>query len=65
MWQQGWFIQVELFGGRHSAINAVTAQDTSFARRDSLFTIQFYASSPGNKPPYPDAGFTFLDGERH
>ncbi|KAF8149355.1 glucooligosaccharide oxidase [Crassisporium funariophilum] len=57
----GWFIQVELFGGRNSAINAVKAQDTSFSRRDSLFTIQFYSSSVGNVPPYPQAGFTFLD----
>ncbi|KAF8955654.1 glucooligosaccharide oxidase [Flammula alnicola] len=57
----GWFFQVELFGGRNSAINAVKAEDTAFARRDSLFTIQFYASSPGSVPPYPEAGFTFLD----
>ncbi|KAH9484713.1 Carbohydrate oxidase [Psilocybe cubensis] len=57
----GWFIQAELFGGHNSAINAVKSTDTAFARRSSLFTIQFYASSHGNVPPYPAGGFTFLD----
>ncbi|CAA7263466.1 unnamed protein product [Cyclocybe aegerita] len=56
-----WFFQVELFGGKNSAINAVKKEDTSFGYRDTLFTIQFYASSPGNRPPYPRSGFTFLD----
>ncbi|KAF4621337.1 hypothetical protein D9613_000019 [Agrocybe pediades] len=59
----GWFIQAELFGGRNSAINAVKSTATAFARRTSLFTIQFYASSHGNVPPYPAGGFTFLDGK--
>ncbi|PPQ97240.1 hypothetical protein CVT26_000766 [Gymnopilus dilepis] len=59
----GWFFQIELFGGKNSAINAVKSTATAFARRNSLFTIQFYASSPGNIPPYPKEGFTFLDGE--
>ncbi|KAF9538186.1 hypothetical protein CPC08DRAFT_526038 [Agrocybe pediades] len=57
----GWFIQAELFRGRNSAINAVKSTATAFARRTSLFTIQFYASSHGNVPPYPAGGFTFLD----
>ncbi|KDR66395.1 hypothetical protein GALMADRAFT_1159839 [Galerina marginata CBS 339.88] len=57
----GWFIQAELFGGKNSAINAVKVEDSAFARRSSLFTIQFYASSHGNVPPYPSGGFTFLD----
>ncbi|KAF9482070.1 glucooligosaccharide oxidase [Pholiota conissans] len=57
----GWFFQAELFGGRNSAINAVKTGATAFSRRDSLFTIQFYASSKGNVPPYPESGFTFLD----
>ncbi|KAK1231407.1 hypothetical protein PQX77_005469 [Marasmius sp. AFHP31] len=58
----GWFFQIGLYGGRNSAINAVPANATSFIRRDTLFTMQFYASSPGNQPPYPEEGFTFLDG---
>lgn len=60
---KGWFIQVELFGGRNSAINAVQADETAFFRRNSLFNIQFYASSPRGVPPYPQSGFTFLDGQ--
>ncbi|KAL0572839.1 hypothetical protein V5O48_009129 [Marasmius crinis-equi] len=58
----GWFFQIGLYGGRNSAINALPANATSFVRRDTLFTMQFYASSPGNQPPYPDNGFEFLDG---
>jgi len=57
----GWFFEIELFGGKNSAINAVQPTATAFVHRTSLFTIQFYASSAGNVPPYPQAGFTFLD----
>jgi hypothetical protein len=56
-----WFFQVELYGGSNSQINAVGADATAFAHRSSMFTIQFYASSFNNAPPYPDFGFTFLD----
>ncbi|KAG6916113.1 hypothetical protein DXG01_008388 [Tephrocybe rancida] len=57
-----WFIQMELYGGKSSAINAVSPDATSFAHRRSIFSIQFYSSAPNNVPPYPDSGFTFLDG---
>ncbi|KAF8069865.1 glucooligosaccharide oxidase [Lyophyllum atratum] len=57
-----WFVQLELYGGMNSAINAVPADATSFVHRSSTFTFQFYASSPGKVPPYPQYGFTFLDG---
>ncbi|KAJ6450399.1 hypothetical protein C8R45DRAFT_1043533 [Mycena sanguinolenta] len=59
-----WFVEVELYGGSNSAINAVPLDSTAFAKRDTLFTIQFYASSQGNPalPPYPADGFSFLDG---
>ncbi|RDB16274.1 putative FAD-linked oxidoreductase YgaK [Hypsizygus marmoreus] len=57
-----WFVQLELYGGKNSAINAVAPDATAFAHRSSIFTIQFYASSPGKTPPYPQYGFTFLDG---
>ncbi|KAJ7146041.1 glucooligosaccharide oxidase [Mycena epipterygia] len=56
-----WFFQVELYGGANSKINAVPADATAFVHRSSMFTIQFYASSFNNAPPYPDFGFTFLD----
>ncbi|KAJ7230656.1 hypothetical protein GGX14DRAFT_343518 [Mycena pura] len=57
-----WFVEVELYGGSNSAISAVPLDSTAFAKRDTLFTIQMYASSDNSKPPYPAAGFTFLDG---
>ncbi|KAJ7686828.1 glucooligosaccharide oxidase [Mycena rosella] len=56
-----WFIQVELYGGSNSKINSVPLDETAFAHRSAMFTIQFYASSFNNAPPYPDFGFTFLD----
>jgi hypothetical protein len=59
---QDWFVEVELYGGSNSAINAVPLDSTAFAKRDTLFTIQFYASSSTGAPPYPSSGFTFLDG---
>ncbi|KAJ7230834.1 hypothetical protein C8J57DRAFT_1481265 [Mycena rebaudengoi] len=55
-----WFVEVELYGGSASAINAVPLDSTAFAKRDTLFTIQFVSASAA--PPYPAAGFTFLDG---
>jgi hypothetical protein len=59
---QSWFFQVELYGGSNSKINSVPADETAFVHRTSLFTIQFYASSFNNAPPYPEFGFKFLDG---
>ncbi|GLB42542.1 putative oxygen-dependent FAD-linked oxidoreductase family protein [Lyophyllum shimeji] len=56
-----WFVQLELYGGKNSAINAVPPDATSFAHRSSLFTIQFYAAAPGRVPPYPQDGFAFMD----
>jgi len=56
-----WFIQVELYGGKNSAISAVPVDETSYAQRATLFTIQFYASSSDYAPPFPAAGFTFVD----
>ncbi|KAF9460060.1 hypothetical protein BDZ94DRAFT_1324344 [Collybia nuda] len=56
-----WFVEVELWGGSNSAVNAVPSDATAFAHRSSLLTIQFYASAPGMQPPFPDYGLTFLD----
>ncbi|KAJ7579210.1 glucooligosaccharide oxidase [Mycena floridula] len=58
----GWFLQIELYGGSNSAINAVPLDRTAFAHRSSMFTMQFYASAPGNIPPYPESGFTLING---
>lgn len=56
-------MQLELYGGSNSAINAVPLDATSFGKRDAQLTMQFYTQTRDNKPPFPDAGFGFLDGE--
>ncbi|PBK66900.1 glucooligosaccharide oxidase [Armillaria solidipes] len=57
-----WFMQFELYGGANSFINSVNVDSTAFATRSALFTVQLYASSSNFAPPYPEDGFTFLDG---
>ncbi|KAG7098041.1 hypothetical protein E1B28_000017 [Marasmius oreades] len=57
-----WFMQADLFGGSNSKINQVPVDSTSFVRRDTMFTWQFYASSANLEPPFPEEGLTFLDG---
>ncbi|KAJ4491020.1 glucooligosaccharide oxidase [Lentinula aciculospora] len=56
-----WFVQVELYGGPNSKIREIPNNATAFSRRDALFTFQLYASSSDALPPYPEAGFTFVD----
>ncbi|KAJ7485395.1 hypothetical protein FB451DRAFT_55770 [Mycena latifolia] len=56
-----WFVLFELFGGTNSAINAVPLDATAFAKRDTLFTIQFF-SHFNPTLPYPATGFTLVDG---
>ncbi|PFH45068.1 Glucooligosaccharide oxidase [Amanita thiersii Skay4041] len=58
----GWFVEVELYGGKNSKINEVPLDDTAFAHRKTLWTIQMYAYSMSRKPPFPDSGFGFVDG---
>ncbi|KAF8219076.1 FAD-binding domain-containing protein, partial [Tricholoma matsutake] len=57
-----WFSLLELYGGKNSAVNAVDPGATAFAHRRSTFTILVYASSSNNLPPFPQDGFSFLDG---
>ncbi|KAF8166661.1 hypothetical protein K438DRAFT_1921482 [Mycena galopus ATCC 62051] len=57
-----WFVEVELYGGSNSAINAVPLASTAFGKRDTLFAIQFYASSSNYEPPYPADGASFMNG---
>ncbi|KAF9456045.1 hypothetical protein BDZ94DRAFT_1276638 [Collybia nuda] len=56
-----WFVQMEMYGGSNSAINSVNLDATAFAHRNSMFTVQFFASAPGSIPPFPDHGFIFMD----
>ena len=61
--RKNWFVQMELYGGKNSAINAVAQSATSFGRRNAMWTIQMYASSPTYQPPFPSYGFSFLDSK--
>ena len=56
-------MEIELYGGTGSAIKTVAANKTAFPHRDKVFTMQMAALSPNDQPPYPDDGFSFLDGE--
>jgi hypothetical protein len=57
-----WFVQIETYGGSNSKINTVASTATAFVHRDSLFTIQFYASSSNYGLPYPSDGVSFVSG---
>ncbi|KZT64704.1 Glucooligosaccharide oxidase [Daedalea quercina L-15889] len=57
-----WFVQLELYGGRFSQIDALPWSATAYANRKALWIIQFWASSPTYKPPYPEEGISFVDG---
>ncbi|KAF9447904.1 Glucooligosaccharide oxidase [Macrolepiota fuliginosa MF-IS2] len=57
-----WFVEVEEWGGPGSIVNAVPLDETAFANRDVLFLIQFYGNTFSDEPPFPQSGFTFVDG---
>ncbi|KZT52534.1 Glucooligosaccharide oxidase [Calocera cornea HHB12733] len=57
-----WFVEAELYGGTPSAISQVPENATAYGNRDGLLTFQLYASSSNYAPPYPQAGFDFVDG---
>ncbi|KAK4211998.1 glucooligosaccharide oxidase [Rhypophila decipiens] len=56
-----WFIIIDLYGGKNSAITKVTDQDASYAHRgDFLFLYELYDRVRFGS--YPSNGFSFLDG---
>ncbi|KAH9840541.1 uncharacterized protein C8Q71DRAFT_412158 [Rhodofomes roseus] len=57
-----WFVQLELYGGHDSQIDALPSNATAYANRNALWIIQFRATSPTFRPPYPEEGFAFADG---
>ncbi|THU86324.1 glucooligosaccharide oxidase [Dendrothele bispora CBS 962.96] len=57
-----WYVQIELWGGAESKINSIPIESTAFLRRNTLFTMQLYASSFDTNPPFPKGGFKLLDG---
>lgn len=57
----GWFVQLDLHGGKNSAISAVPNSATAYAHRDKAFLIQFYHYEDNSKP-YPPDGIKLLEG---
>jgi len=55
-----WFIQVELYGGANSAINAIDPTATAFVHRKRLFNIQLYASNHAST--FPQSTIDFMNG---
>ncbi|PFH48545.1 Glucooligosaccharide oxidase [Amanita thiersii Skay4041] len=58
----GWFSEIELYGGKNSRINEIPLDETAFAHRKTLWTIQMYGYSKSRLPPFPESGFAFVDG---
>lgn len=56
------FVQIDLYGGANSKINAISTDENSFGHRDKLFCMQLYASSPTYTNPFPHEGTEFLAG---
>ncbi|KAJ6626358.1 glucooligosaccharide oxidase [Mycena sp. CBHHK59/15] len=54
-----WFVQMGLYGGNSSAINAVPVDATAYAHRDSMFTMQVQVTQT---PVFTEDGFSFVDG---
>lgn len=54
-----WWFQIDIHGGKNSAVSKADPGLTSYAHRDKLFLIQLYDRSFGT---YPELGFEFLDG---
>lgn len=55
---QTWFIEIELFGGKGSAINAVPADATAFAHRNVRFNIQMQTLSLDG--PLPETHIAYI-----
>jgi len=53
-------IEMEFWGGRRSAVNAVPFDATAFAHRDVQFTLQLYSDVADGA--YPEEGLDFMDG---
>ncbi|KAF5317434.1 hypothetical protein D9758_018936 [Tetrapyrgos nigripes] len=56
-----WAIEIDLYGGPHSALHDVPPDATAFAHRDTLMTFQIYIASNDRLPPFPDEGLAFAD----
>ncbi|KAI1474410.1 putative glucooligosaccharide oxidase [Daldinia eschscholtzii] len=52
-----WYIQLDLQGGKNSAVWKADPELTSYAHRDKLYILQFYMTTSGA----PDKAFKFID----
>ncbi|THV05859.1 glucooligosaccharide oxidase [Dendrothele bispora CBS 962.96] len=57
-----WAVEIELYGGVDSAVNAVPLNSTAFGHRNTLFTFQLYTSTLNSLPPFPNEAFGLVDG---
>ncbi|KAM0545759.1 hypothetical protein ACHAPJ_011183 [Fusarium lateritium] len=58
-----WWLQMDITGGKYSAIAKPKPGDTAYVHRDKLLLFQFYDSvAQGQK--YPSDGFTLITGLR-
>ncbi|KAK7993065.1 hypothetical protein PG991_016244 [Apiospora marii] len=58
---RSWWFQLDVHGGRTSAISQVLNADTAYAHRDKLFIIQFYDRVPDDAAYPSENGFSLLD----
>ncbi|KAK5703579.1 hypothetical protein LTR17_021993 [Elasticomyces elasticus] len=56
---RAWWFQLDLHGGKYSAVTNGNHSTSSYAHRDKLYLIQFYDQSFFGD--YPSDGFDFLD----
>ncbi|KAI0378538.1 putative glucooligosaccharide oxidase [Hypomontagnella monticulosa] len=52
-----WYIQMDLHGGKNSAVSHADPELTSYAHRDKLYILQFYMTTSGA----PEGAFKFVD----
>ena len=57
---RNWWFQLDMHGGKNSAISKVSNKETAYAHRDKLYIIQFYDRIP--EGVYPADGTKFLNG---
>ncbi|KAF4441831.1 hypothetical protein F53441_11916 [Fusarium austroafricanum] len=58
-----WWLQMDITGGKYSAISKPKPSDTAYVHRDTLFLFQFYDSVAQNVK-YPTDGFNLIKGLR-
>jgi hypothetical protein len=60
MQSRSWYFELDMHGGKNSAVTNGDFSSSSYAHRDKLYLIQFYDRQ--ERGAYPTTGFSFLDG---